>query len=173
MRLFPTLSTRTRRRVGVAMNYVSILGTLTGDVELKYLPSGAPMSKFSIAYNESYKDQNGQLIQKTHFFNVTVFGKRAEVINQYFKKGSRILVQGSLVQDSWQAQDGSKRSAVSIRLENFDFIDRKKDSATNQPQSQQQYQPPQQQTQQAYRQSRSKQQTQLPEIPMDEEEIPF
>lgn len=145
------------------MNYVSILGTLTADVSLKYLPSGTPIGKFSIAYNESYKDPSGKYVQNTHFFNVTVFGRRAEIINQYFRKGSRILVQGSLVQDTWTAKDGSNRSSVSIKLENFDFIDKKEQS--QQPQQQYQPAPSQQQFQ--------PQQSQLPEVNVDDNNIPF
>jgi len=108
------------------MNYVSVLGTISSDIKVRQLPSGSLICKFSIAHNERYKNQKNELIEKANFFDVTAFGKQAEVINQYFRKGSRILVQGSLSHDTWTAQDGTKRSKVSIKLDKFDFIDRKR-----------------------------------------------
>lgn len=105
------------------MNYVSILGALTKDVELTYTNSGTALGKFSIAYNDNYTS-NEKKVEKTYFFNVIVFGRRAEVIYQYFKKGNRILIQGKLVQDRWEDSDGNKRTSYTIQLSDFDFIDR-------------------------------------------------
>ena len=116
-------------------NNISILGTLTDNLELKYTQNGNAIGSFSIAVNEVYKDQNGNKIEKAHFFKVNCFGKQAETINQYFFKGSRILISGQLVQDRWQDQQtGENRSAVSIKLNSFEFVDRKSDT---QPQMQQ------------------------------------
>ena len=90
------------------MNKVQILGTITKDIEIKYTPSGAAIASFSIAYNERYKDKTGQQVDKAMFFDVTAFGKQGEVINQYFHKGSRILIDGSLDYQSWVAQEGRR-----------------------------------------------------------------
>ena len=110
------------------MNKVQILGTMTKNVELKYSQSGSAIGSFGIAYNERYRDKNGQQVDKAMFFDVTVFGKQAETVNQYFSKGSRILIDGSLDFQSWKAQDGTNRSKVGIKMNGFSFIDRKSDT---------------------------------------------
>ena len=142
------------------MNSVNIIGTMTRDVELKYLPSGTPIGSFAIAVNQDYKDKQGQKIEKTSFFDVKVVGKQSETINQYFHKGSRIAVTGSLEQETWTAQDGTNRSRVIIKLENFSFIDKKQDN-----QGQSNYQ-------QQQRQQPTKRNEYVPEIDVDDE-IPF
>ena len=171
------------------MNNVQILGTITREPELRYTQSGTAILSFGIAYNEKYKKQDGSYEDKAHFFDVTAFGKRGETINQYFSKGSRILIGGSLDFQSWNDQQGQKRSKVSIKLNDFDFIDKKDNQSNNtqtnyqqsQQQSPQQYQAPQPQyqnqqgqqvTQQQYNQNQ--QQAQVPPaIDVDEDEIPF
>ncbi|WP_456390268.1 single-stranded DNA-binding protein [Hydrogenimonas sp.] len=128
------------------MNTIIILGNITKDIELKYLPSGSAIANFSIAYNESYKDSSGTKKESTSFFDVSAFGKRAEVINQYFKKGKPILIRGTLKQDSWTTNDGQKRSKVFIVLDDFDFLPCKGEGRDNgqQPSRQQQAAPQQQ-----------------------------
>ena len=110
------------------MNSVNIIGTMTRDVDLKYLPSGTAAGSFAIAVNQDYKNQAGQKVEKTSFFDIKVIGKQAETINSYFKKGSRIGITGSLEQETWSAQDGSNRSRIIIKLESFSFIDKKADN---------------------------------------------
>ncbi len=110
------------------MNTVIILGTITKEIEVKYTQSGAVIASFSVAYNERYKDKTGQQVDKAMFFDVTAFGKQGETINQYFHKGSRILIEGSLDFQSWKTQDGSNRSKVGIKLNGFTFVDRKSDN---------------------------------------------
>ncbi len=129
------------------MNNLQILGTITRDIELKYSQSGAAIANFGIAYNDKWKDSNGELKEKAHFFDVSVFGKQAETINSFFRKGSRILVDGSLDFQSWLDADGQKRSKVSIKMKGFSFIDRKSDEQIPHQQS---YQQPQQNQQQGY-----------------------
>ncbi|MCT7528773.1 single-stranded DNA-binding protein [Aliarcobacter cryaerophilus] len=145
------------------MNSVNIIGTMTRDIELKYLPSGTAVGGLSIAVNQDYKNQQGQKVEKTSFFEVKVIGKQAETINTYFHKGSRIGISGSLEQESWTTNDGQNRSKVVIKLEGFSFID-KKSNDNQSSQSQGNYQPQQ-------RQKQPKQQS-IPEIDIDEE-IPF
>jgi len=127
------------------MNNVQILGTITREPEIKYTQSGTAILSFGIAYNEKYKKQDGSYENKAHFFDVTAFGKRGETINQYFNKGARILIGGSLDFQSWNDAQGQKRSKISIKLNDFDFID-KRDNQSNK--SQTNYQQPQQQAQQ-------------------------
>lgn len=110
------------------MNTVNIIGTMTKDVELKYMLSGTAVGSFSIAVNQDYKNQQGQKVEKTSFFEVKIIGKQAETVNQYFHKGSRIGITGSLEQESWTTQDGQNRSKVVIKLDGFSFIDKKSDS---------------------------------------------
>ena len=147
------------------MNSVNIIGTMTRDVELKYLPSGTAAGSFAIAVNQDYKNQAGQKVEKTSFFDIKVIGKQSETINSYFHKGSRIGITGSLEQETWTAQDGSNRSRVVIKLEGFSFIDRKSDNQSSQDQYQNQGQ-----AQQHQRQEKN-----IPEIDIDDDfsEIPF
>ena len=172
------------------MNNVQILGTITREPELKYTQSGTAILSFGIAYNEKYKKQDGSFEDKAHFFDVTAFGKRGETINQYFSKGARILIGGSLDFQSWNDQQGQKRSKVSIKLNDFDFIDKKTDNQQSNN-SQANYQQPQQQapqyqspapqyenaqgrpvTQQQY-QSNQQQAQVPPTIYVDEDKMPF
>ena len=152
------------------MNNVSIIGTMTRDLELKYLPSGQCLGSFGIAVNQDYK-KDGVKVEKVSFFNVTVFGKQAETVNQFFHKGSRIGITGELNQERWDAQDGTKREKTVISLKSFSFIDRKSDNQpsgqntnNNQPSGQYNENNAPQQQAQAQR---------IPEIDIDEDEIPF
>lgn len=106
------------------MNTLQILGTITRDIELKYLANRKAVANFSIAYNKKYTGADGKLVEKVSFFDVSCFGKQAERIDKFFGKGSRILIQGELEQQTWKANDGSNRSKALIRLEKFDFIDK-------------------------------------------------
>jgi len=161
------------------MNNVQILGTITRDLELKYTASGTAILSFGIAYNEKYKKQDGSYEDKAHFFDVTAFGKRGETINKYFTKGARILISGSLDFQSWNDNNGQKRSKVSIKLNDFDFIDKNQSNNGqanyNQPQ-QPQYQAPQQPQprQQPQVEYQNAQGQQVPHaIDTNEGEIPF
>jgi single-strand DNA-binding protein len=82
------------------LNIVVIGGNLTGDPELKYLPSGSAVAEFTVAINERWK-KDDQAQEQTHFIRCHAFGKTAENIAKYFKKGERIIVNGGLSQDSW------------------------------------------------------------------------
>lgn len=126
------------------MNNVQIMATITRDIELRYTNNNTAIASFGIAYNEKWSE-NGEKKEKAHFFDVTAFGKTAENINTYFRKGQRILISGSLSFEQWEdKQNGQKRSKVSIKLKEFDFIE-KADNSNQQPQ--QQYQQPQNQAQ--------------------------
>ncbi|MGN0930359.1 MAG: single-stranded DNA-binding protein [Thermoguttaceae bacterium] len=94
-------------------NRVVLVGNLTRDPELRSTPSGASVATVGLAVNERRKDQGGNWIEETSFFDVDVWNRSAEVLRDYTTKGSSILVEGRLKQDVWE-QDGQKRSKVKI-----------------------------------------------------------
>jgi single-strand DNA-binding protein len=108
------------------MNVICIIGRLTKDIELKYLKDGTAISKTSIAINEYYKDKYGNKQEDTTFIDIVFWSKYAEIANQYLNKGDKISITGSLKQDRWVvAQDGSKKSKHSIKVDKFEKLDSK------------------------------------------------
>ena len=103
------------------INKVTLYGNITKDPELKSLPSGMHVSSFSVATNRSTKDASGAKKDVPEYHNVVAFGKQAEVINQYLKKGSAIYLEGRIQTRSWDGQDGKKQYRTEIVLENFQF----------------------------------------------------
>ncbi|MBE0535157.1 MAG: single-stranded DNA-binding protein [Phycisphaerae bacterium] len=103
-------------------NKVILLGNLTRDPELRYTPNQTPVVEFGIATNRRWMGQDGQQKEETCFVDCNMFGKRAEVLNKYMKKGNPLFVEGRLSFDSWQAQDGTKRSKLRVTIEDFQFI---------------------------------------------------
>lgn len=106
-------------------NKVIMIGNLTRDIELKYLPSGSAVAKSSIATSYKYKSQDGSQKEEVCFLEFTIFGRMGEVANQYLKKGSKVLLEGRLVYESWTAQDGSTRNRHSLRVEEMKMLDSK------------------------------------------------
>jgi single-strand DNA-binding protein len=105
-----------------SLNKVMLMGNLTRDPQLSYLPSQTPVVEFGMAMSRKYKKQDGSMAEDTCFVDCRLFGKRAEVVNKYFKKGEPIFVEGRLQFDQWQAQDGTKKSKLRVFVENFEFI---------------------------------------------------
>lgn len=104
------------------LNKVFLYGNLTRDPELKALPSGGQVANFGLATNRTYKDKNGQKQEATEFHNVVAFGRTAEVIAQYCKKGRPIFVEGRITTRSWEGkEDGKKQYRTEIIVENFQF----------------------------------------------------
>ena len=100
------------------LNRVLLIGNLTRDPELRYLTSGRAVTSFSIAVNRSYTTQTGEKKEETAFVRIVTWAKRAEVCNEYLKKGSPVFVEGRLQSRSWEAQDGSKRSTIEVVADN-------------------------------------------------------
>ena len=100
------------------------MGNLTRDPELRYIPSGQPVTSFSIAVNRVYLSQTGEKKEEVSFIRCVVWGKRAEVCNEYLKKGSPVFVEGRLQSRSWDAQDGTKRSTIEVVAQNVRFLKR-------------------------------------------------
>jgi len=104
------------------LNKVMLYGNLTRDPELKALPSGSQVAEFAIATNRVYKDKNGAKQEEVDFHNIVSFGKQAEVIAQYLKKGRPIFIEGRIRTRSWESKDGTgKRYKTEIVLESFQF----------------------------------------------------
>lgn len=102
------------------LNKVQLYGNLTRDPEMKALPGGQNVANFSIATNRVYKDKEGQKKEQTEFHNVVAFGRTADLIGQYMKKGRPIYVDGRIQTRSWE-KDGVKQYRTEIVVENFQF----------------------------------------------------
>lgn len=109
-------------------NKVILMGNLTRDPELKYLPSGTAVANFGLAMNETYTDrQTGEKKEEVCFVDVEAWGRQAEIANEYLQKGSSVFIDGSLRFDSWEADDGTKRSRLRVRAFRFQFIGGRQD----------------------------------------------
>lgn len=106
----------------MSYNKVIMLGNLTQDPQLSYLPSQTAVVEINLASNRRFKKNDGSQGEEVCFVNCKMFGKRAEVLNKYLHKGDPLLVEGRLGFDTWDAQDGSKRSKHYIMIENFEFM---------------------------------------------------
>jgi single-strand DNA-binding protein len=105
-----------------SLNKVLLMGNLTRDPQLKYLPSNTPVVELGLAVTRRFKKANGEQAEETMFIDCNAFGRTAEVINQYFKKGDPIFLEGRLQLDQWQDKDGNKRSKHRIHIDSFEFI---------------------------------------------------
>lgn len=103
------------------LNQATLIGRVTRDPELRTLPNGTPVVKFSIATNNTYKNKEGQKVEETDFHNVSAFGRLAETIGQYVKKGQELLVIGRIKNRTWEKQDGTKGYATEIMMDTFSF----------------------------------------------------
>ncbi len=105
------------------VNKVILLGRLGADPEVRFMPSGAAVANLRLATNDGYKDkQTGQFIENTEWHRVVVFGKQAEVIGEYCKKGSNIYVEGRIRTNKWQDQQGQDRYTTEIVANEFQLI---------------------------------------------------
>lgn len=103
------------------INKALIFGNLTRDPELKSLPSGIQVTNFSIATNRVWKDKDGNKQESADFHNIVVFGKQAENVAQYLKKGSSAYVEGRLQTRSWEDQDGKKNYRTEVVADRVQF----------------------------------------------------
>jgi single-strand DNA-binding protein len=174
-------------------NKVIMVGNLTRDIELRYMPNGAALAKSAIATSHRYKSQTGEQKEEVCFLDFNIFGRSAEVANQYLRKGSKVLLEGRLVFEQWTAQDGTNRSRHALRVDSMKMLDSKADSQnmgqgmdnnnmsqnSYNPQSNQynQQQAPQNTNQNNYggmnASAKSMPEQRIPEIDIDDDEIPF
>ncbi|MCL1865109.1 MAG: single-stranded DNA-binding protein [Spirochaetes bacterium] len=103
------------------LNRVVLIGRLTRDPEIRYIPAGTAVASFTLANNRIYA-VSGERKEQVYYFDCVAWSKLAEVITEYCKKGHRIAVEGRLQQTRWDDQDGKKRSRVELVVENFQFL---------------------------------------------------
>jgi single-strand DNA-binding protein len=108
-------------------NSVRLIGHIGQNPEVRSLNSGKKLAKFSIAINESYRNDTGERITDTQWHNVTAWGKQAELVEKLLKKGSEVAIDGKLNNNSYTDKDGVKRYATDIVLNEFSLIGPKKD----------------------------------------------
>ncbi len=163
-------------------NKIILAGNLTRDIEIRYTQSGSAIGNTGIATSRKFKSATGEQKEEVLFVDLTFFGRTAEIANQYLRKGSKVLVDGRLKLDQWTAQDGSKRSKHSITVENLQMLGSKDEAAPmggngysqqggsdySAP-AQNNYSKPAQSAPQAAQQPTSN----IPEIDINEDEIPF
>ncbi|EDM23971.1 single-stranded DNA-binding protein [Caminibacter mediatlanticus TB-2] len=145
-------------------NKVILIGNLTRDVELRYTPNGTAIAKFGLATNRTFKDNvTGENKQEVMFIDITVFGRSAEIANQYLGKGRRVLIEGRLVFDQWVDSTGQKRSKHSIVAERVQFMDSKASADESMNAG---YTP-------APKQEMPQKNQDIPSIDIDDDELPF
>ena len=105
----------------MAFNKVILMGNMTRDPQLSFLPSQTAVCEFGLAINRKFKKQDGSQGEEVCFVDCQIFSKRAEVVNKYFKKGDPIFTEGRLKFDSWE-KDGKKQSKLRVFVENFGFL---------------------------------------------------
>ncbi len=107
-----------------SFNRVILVGSLTKDVELRHIPSGTAVTDISLAVNERVK-KNDQWVDEVNYFDVTLWGRTAEVAGMYLSKGSSVLIEGRLKLDRWEQEDGQKRSKIKIVGERMQMLSAK------------------------------------------------
>ena len=106
-----------------SFNRVMLLGNLTRDPQLKYLPSQTPIAEFGLAMNRKFRTQAGEDREEVCFVDCAAFGRQAEVINQYCQKGKQLFIEGRLKLDTWEDKNGGgKRSRLTVVVENFTLL---------------------------------------------------
>ena len=103
-------------------NKILLMGNLTRDPELSYLPSQTAVVDFGLAVNRKWTSKDGGVKEDVCFVDCRSFGKQAEIINTHLFKGNPIFIEGRLDFDSWTAQDGSKKSKHRVTVERFQFL---------------------------------------------------
>ena len=164
-------------------NKIILAGNLTRDIELRYTQGGTAVASTAIATSRKFKAQDGTQKEEVCFVDITFFGRTAEIANQYLKRGSKVLVEGRLKLDQWTDQNGGKRSKHSVTIDNLQMLGSKDDNQGggnsnnyNQPQGgyNNNAQPSQPQTQyQQQPQTAKHAGHEIPDIDIDEDEIPF
>jgi single-strand DNA-binding protein len=107
------------------VNKVILIGNLGKDPEIRYSPSGQPVTKFSLATGSRWKDKEGQWQDRTDWHNIVAFGRMAEVCNEYLKKGRQVYIEGRIQTRSYDDRDGNKRWITEIIAQNVNLLGRK------------------------------------------------
>ncbi len=119
-----------------SFNKVIIAGNLTRDPELRYTPKGTAVARLGLAVNRSYTTESGERKEEVNFIDVEAFGRQAEVLAQYMKKGRPLLVEGRLKLDTWEDKNThQKQSKLKVVLEGFSFIDSNREGQAGAPEA--------------------------------------
>lgn len=112
-----------------SFNKIILMGNLTRDPELKYLPSGTAVANFGMAVNRTYTDrQSGEKKEEVCFVDLEAWGRTAETMNEYLQKGRTVLVEGRLRFRTWDTDDGQRRSKHEVVVDRFQFVGSRQDS---------------------------------------------
>lgn len=103
-------------------NKVILAGNLTRDPQLSYLPSNTPVCEFGMAINRKWRSKEGEMREDTCFVELACYGKQADTLNQYMRKGQPLLVEGRLKYHQWEGKDGTKRSRLTVVVDTFQFL---------------------------------------------------
>jgi single-strand DNA-binding protein len=113
----------------MSVNKVILVGRLGRDPETRYTGGGQAVANFSIATDETYKDRNGEKQKRTEWHKIVVWGKQAEIAQQYLKKGSLLFLEGRIQSREWQDKEGQKRTSFEIVASNFRMLGGRGDGA--------------------------------------------
>src|SRR5271168_2728508 len=113
----------------MSVNKVILVGRLGRDPETRYTGGGQAVANFSVATDESYKDKNGEKQKRTEWHKIVVWGKQAEIAQQYLKKGSLVFIEGRIQSREWQDKEGQKRTSFEIVANNFRMLGGRGDNA--------------------------------------------
>jgi single-strand DNA-binding protein len=116
-----------------SFNKVLLMGNLTRDPELRYTANNTPVCQIGVAANRRWRDQNGEMQEEVVFVDCDAWGRTAETINQYLRKGRPIFIEGRLRLDQWQDKEGNNRSRLKVVIDNFQFIDSRSDGGGGPP----------------------------------------
>jgi single-strand DNA-binding protein len=117
----------------MGINKAILIGKLGKDPELRYTPGGQPVASFSLATTERWTDKNGQRQDRTEWHNIVVWGKLAELVNQYLKKGRSAYIEGRITNRSWDDKDGNKKYRSEIVATTVEFLGDSKSGASVAP----------------------------------------
>jgi len=106
----------------MSVNKVILVGRLGRDPETRFTSGGQAVANFSLATDESYKDRNGERQKRTEWHKIVVWGKQAEIAQQYLKKGSLVFIEGRIQSREWQDKEGQKRTSFEIVATNFRML---------------------------------------------------
>ena len=112
-----------------SLNKVILIGNLGQDPEARFTPQGTAVCNLSVATNESWKDQNGEMQDRTEWHRVVMYGRMAETATEYMKKGQMVYIEGRLNTREWEDQNQIKRRTTEIRCDNFTMLGKRSDSS--------------------------------------------
>lgn len=115
----------------MSVNKVILVGRLGRDPETRFTGGGQAVANFSVATDESYKDKNGERQKRTEWHKIVVWGKQAEIAQQYLKKGSLLFIEGRIQSREWQDKEGQKRTSFEIVANNFRMLGGRGDGAAS------------------------------------------